>query len=277
MFELPEVETVRRDLERELVGKKIKKVEAESMRCLSRYKNRRSFTSQFDMAKITSVSRTGLYITIGLDSDSVLVISLGSTASLRRNTNKEPSEDGTEIVITFTQHGQLRMLDTEGTGEMFIVDADSLAAEVPEIETYGIDPVEEPMSWTVFGRLLLGRSVRLKTLLTDPTFVVGIGPIYSDEILFHAGLRYDRESDTLSSQEIRRLHRAVVGTMHDALKYRGTSVPERPFVDVHGEPGEFVDHLEVWGRAGELSSRSRTPIKRVKFSGAWAYFCETQV
>ena len=277
MYELPEVETIRRDLERELVGKKIKTVAAESMRCLGRYKSRKSFTSQFDIAKITGVSRVGLYITIGLDNDSTLVVSLGSTGSLRRHTNREKVDDGTEIVITFTQHGQLRLVDTEGTAEMFIVDADSLAAEVPEIEGYGIDPVDEPMSWTVFGRLLLARSVKLKTLITDPTFAVGIGPIYSDEILFHAGLRYDRESDTLSSQEIRRLHRAVVGTMHDALKYRGTSVPERPFVDVHGASGEFADHLEVWGRAGELSSRSRMPIKRVKFGGGWTYFCDTQV
>jgi formamidopyrimidine-DNA glycosylase len=277
MYELPEVETIRRDLDRELVGKKIKSVTADSMKCLGRYKSRKSFTSQFDLAKITGVHRVGLYITIDLDNDSRLVVSLGSSGILRRNTNRDKVEDGTEIVITFTQHGQLRLIDAKGTAEMFIVDSDSLAAELPEIESYGIDPVDEPMSWTVFGRLLLGRSVKLKTLLMDPTFVVGIGPIYSDEILFHAGLRYDRLSDTLSSQEIRRLHRAVVGTMHDALKYRGTSVPERPFSDVHGNRGEFVDHLEVWGRAGELSSRSRTPIKRVKFGGEWTYFCETQV
>jgi formamidopyrimidine-DNA glycosylase len=277
VFELPEVETIRRDLDRELVGKKIKSVTAESMRCLGRYKSRKSFTSQFDLPKVNGVSRVGLLITIELDSDALLVVSLGSSGSLRRNTNRDAVEDGTEVIITFTQHGQLRLLDSEGTAEMFIVDADSLAAELPEIDHYGIDPIEETMSWTVFGRLLLGRSVKLKTLLTDSSFVIGIGSIYADEILFQAGVRHDRLSDTLSSQEIRRLHRSLVGTMHDALKYRGTSVPSRPFVDVHGKPGEFSDHLEVWGRAGDLSSRSRMPIKRVKFAGDWTYFCDTQV
>ncbi|MFQ5557757.1 MAG: Fpg/Nei family DNA glycosylase [Acidimicrobiales bacterium] len=277
MYELPEVETVRRDLERELVGKKVKIVTAESMRCLHRYNNRKSFTAQLEGTKITGVSREGLFITIGLDADSLLVIDLGSTASLRRATNKARVDDGTEVVITFTQHGQLRFVDSEGTGEMFVVDADSLAGEVPEIEVYGIDPVNEPMSWTSFGRLLLERSVKLKTLLTDPTFVIGIGPIYADEILFHAGLRHDRDSDTLSSQEIRRLHRSLVGTLHDALKYRGTSLPERPFVDPFGNPGSYADHLEVWGRDGELSSRSRLPIKKVKFQGSPTYYCDTQV
>ncbi len=277
MYELPEVETLRRDLEREVVGKKIKTVSAESMKLLRRYNNRKAFTSQLEGTKITSVGRAGLLITIGVDDDTLLVVDLGDTVSLRRAANRDPVEPGTEVVIAFTQHGQLRVVDPEGTGELFVVDRDALVDEVPEIDELGFDPIEEPISWTAFGRQVLARRTKLKTLLTDPTFVVGVGDIYADEILFHAGLRYDRMSDTLSSQEIRRLHRALVGTIHDAVKYRGTSVPERPFVDIFGKEGSYGDHLEVWGRAGELSSRSRAPIKRAKFGGTWTYYCETQV
>lgn len=277
MFELPEVETVRRDLDRELVGKKIKEVEASSMKVLGRYKNRKAFTTQLAGAKITGVGRRGLYLTIELDGESVLVVDLGSSGSLRRNANRDAVDPDTEIIITFTQHGQLRLLDGDGTAQVFVVDKESLADECPELDSLGLDPVDEPVSWTAFGRELLQRDGKLKTLLTDPTFVVGVGDIYADEILFHAGLRHDRPSNVLSSQEIRRLHRALVGTLHDAIKYRGTSVPERPFVDVFGNPGEYGEHLEVWGRHGELSSRSRSPIIRVKFGGSWTYYCETQV
>ncbi len=277
MFELPEVETVRRDLDRELVGKKVKTVEAMSMKVLGRYKNRKAFTSQLDGTKITGVTRRGLYLAIELDAESVLVVDLGSTGSLRRNANKDAVDPDTEVVITFTQHGQLRLLDAEGTAQMFVVDADSLADELPDLDLLGLDPVEEPVSWTAFGRQLLQREVKLKTLLTDPQFLVGISNIYADEILFHAGLRFDRLSNSLSSQEIRRLHRAIVGTLHDAIKYRGTSVAERPFIDPFGNPGEYAEHLEVWGRQGDLSSRSRSPILRTKFGGKWTYYCETQV
>jgi formamidopyrimidine-DNA glycosylase len=84
-------------------------------------------------------------------------------------------------------------------------------------------------------------------------------------------------SDSLSSQEIRRLHRALVGKLHDAIKYRGTSLEDRPFLDPAGNPGEFAEHLEVYGKHGDLSGRSRLPIQRVKFGGQWTYFCETQV
>ncbi len=277
MFELPEVETVRRDLDRDLVGKKVKDAAAMSMKVLGRYKNRKAFTSQLEGMKITAVERRGLFITIVLDGDSTLVVDLGSTGSLRRHANKDPIDPDTEIVITFTQHGQLRLLDAQGTASAFVVDTDALADEIPELDGYGLDPVDEPVSWTAFGRTLLQTHTKLKTLLTDSSFVVGIGDIYADEILYHAGLRHDRFSDSLSSQEIRRLHRSLVGTLHDAIKYRGTSVEARPFVDPFGQPGEYATHLEVWGKHGDLSGRSRLPIKRVKFAGSWTYYCDTQV
>ena len=277
MYELPEVETVRRDLDRDLSGKKVKDADAMSMKTLGRYKNRKAFTSQLEGMKIERVERRGLYLAIVLDGDSTLVVDLGSTGSLRRHANKDEMDPATEIVITFTQHGQLRLLDAEGTAQAFVVDTDALADELPELDGYGLDPVEEPISWTTFGRSLLSHQTKLKTLLTDPSFVVGIGDIYADEILFHAGLRHDRLSDSLSSQEIRRLHRALVGTLHDAIKYRGTSVDARPFIDPFGQPGEYGDHLEVWGKHGDLSGRSRLPIERVKFGGSWCYYCTTQV
>ncbi|MEM9466629.1 MAG: DNA-formamidopyrimidine glycosylase family protein [Actinomycetota bacterium] len=277
VFELPEVETVRRELDRDLVGKKVKSVEAMSMKVLGRYKNRKAFTAQLDDMKITQVTRRGLYILIVLDGDSTLVVNLGGSGSLRRNANKDAQDPDTEVVITFTQHGQLRLIDGEGTAEMFVVDTDAVAEEIPALEDHGLDPVDEPVSWTAFGRALLQRNTKLKTLLMDDTFVVGIGNLYADEILYEAGLRFDRVSDSLSSQEIRRLHRALVGTLHDAIKYRGTSLPDRPFVDPFGVAGDFSEHLAVYGKHGDLSSRSRLPIQRVKFGGAWTYFCETQV
>ena len=247
------------------------------MKCLRRYHTRKAFTSQLEGAKITDVRRVGLYVVIELSTELLLVLSLGSSGSPRRNANKHPKVAGTEVVISFTQYGQLRFVDTEGTGQLFVVPAEEFLSAVPEVTGYGLDPVATPISWTEMGRLLLQRDTKLKTLITDDNFVVGIGDIYADEILFEAGLRFDRVSNTLSTQEIRRLHRSLVGTMHDAMKYRGTSVPDRPFLDPFGQPGGYAGHLKVWGRHGELSERSRTPIKRTKFRGTWTYYCDTQV
>ena len=105
---------------------------------------------------------------------------------------------------------------------------DAVAEDAPELASIGLDPVADPVSWTSFARVLLARTVKLKALLMDPQVVAGIGPIYSDEILWEAGLRYDRISSELSSQEIRRLFRALVETLHDAVKHRGTTVDDYP-------------------------------------------------
>ncbi len=247
------------------------------MKCLSRYESQEEFAAQLVGHKIADVRRAGLYLLIEFESGSLLVLSLGSTGSPRRNPNRDPRVDGTEVVISFTQFGQLRFVDAVGTGQLFVVPADGLRQALPETSKYGLDPITDPISWTELGRQMLQRKHKLKALLTDKSFVVGIGNVYADEILFEAGLRYDRICNSLSTQEIRRLHRSLVGTIHEAMKYRGTSLPVRPFVDVHGKPGAYANHLKVWGKHGKLSERSRLPIKRVKFRSIWTYYCDTQV
>ena len=84
------------------------------------------------------------------------------------------------------------------------------------------------MSWVDFGQRSCGASsMKLKAFLTDQTIIAGIGNIYTDEILFDAGLRYDRDTDTLSTQEIRRLYRSLVEILHEAIKYGGSTLGRR--------------------------------------------------
>ncbi len=275
MRELPEIETYRRDLERDVVTKKIKSADAESMALLPRYNNRKSFFSKLTGLKIASVERRGKHLVLNLDNDESLVITLGETGRLRRNANKDAVEDGTEIVITFTQHGALRIIDTEGDAEVFVCATDELDDELKLDE--GLDPIDDTISWTQFGDLLVRHDMKLKDLLTDPSIIVGLGDIYSDEILFAAGLRYDRMSSTLSTQEIRRLYRGLVETMHDAVKYRGTTLEGEDYTDLSGESGAYIDHIQVYGKEGELSPRSRAPIVRTKYGKRWVYYCDTQM
>ena len=108
----------------------------------------------------------------------------------------------------------------------------------------------------------------------DPEVVAGIGPIYSDEILWEAGLRYDRISSELSSQEIRRLFRALVETLHEAVKHRGTTVDDCPFVDLYGKPGDYQGELKVYGREGEPCRRCRAPIAKARFANRPLYYCD---
>ncbi len=195
-----------------------------------------------------------------------------------RNANQDEIHKRTAFVLGFTQHGQLRLVDINADASVSLHETESVLEDRPELGEMGLDPIEQPISWTDFGRLLHSHEEKLKTLLVDESFVVGLGPMYADEILFNAGLRFDRLSNSLSTQEIRRLYRALVETLHDAVKYRGSTVEGSAYLDVFGEPGSYQEHHAVYQKDGELSPRNRKPISKTKFAGEWTYFCaESQV
>jgi formamidopyrimidine-DNA glycosylase len=274
MPELPEVETIRRELDKEVVGKKIKDVDVETMRAVRRHPNKKNFADRLVGAKLTGLKRRGKWLVFALDTDEVLVVHLGMSGQLRRQANKDAIAKHTHVVLTFTQKGQLRFVDPRTFGEMFVTSPDELEGEVTELRDLGFDPVDTPMSWTAFGERLYQREVKLKTLLMDQKFMAGIGNIYSDEILFQAGLRHDRLSNSLSTQEVRRLYRAVVETLHDAIKYGGSTLADGGYVDVFGEPGSYQEHHEVYARDGEPCRRCRAPIQKVKLNKRTHYYCE---
>jgi formamidopyrimidine-DNA glycosylase len=275
MPELPEVEVVRRDLEREVVGKKIKSVDVDGMRSIRRYRQRKLFTSELDGRKITAVSRRGKYLILKLDDGNALVVHLGMSGQLlRAKTAREAVPKHTHVTITFTQGGQLRFVDPRTFGEMFVSPFDGLDQDVDELAHLGLDPLESAMSWDYFGELVAQRHVKLKTALMDQKFLAGIGNIYSDEILFTAGLRWDRMSDSLSPEEVRRLYRALVETLQDAVKYRGSSLADEQYVDLFGKKGEYQLHHKVYAREGQACKRCRHMIVREKAGGRSTFFCE---
>ena len=140
MPELPEVETIRRELERDIVGLRVKDVEVNDTRSIRRHGKKAPFVKLLDGAKVTQVNRRGKYLVVNLDTGSVLVIHLGMSGQLRRNAAKDATETHTRVVLTFTQKGQLRFIDPRKFGEMFVVDADAVDDEVPELAAPRLRP-----------------------------------------------------------------------------------------------------------------------------------------
>jgi formamidopyrimidine-DNA glycosylase len=273
MAELPELETVRRELEKEAVGKRFKAPEVTGTK-VARHNGKKDFQARLEGAKVKSVDRKGRHLVGNLDNGELLVLDLGDSGRLEKVAPKSTPPKGTSVVFSFTQGGQIRLVDPSGTAQAFVVASDALSDEVPAIASGGLDPVADAVSWTSFARVILARSTKLKALLMDPEVVAAIGPIYSDEILWEAGLRHDRISNELSSQEIRRLFRALVETLHEAVKHRGTTVDDFPFVDLYGKPGDYQDELKVYAREGEPCRRCRAPIAKARFSNRPLYYCE---
>ncbi len=273
MPELPEVEVVRRDLERDVVGRRVKAVEVDAMRSVRRHHNRKQFISRLEGKKITGVERRGKYLLLRLEGNDVLVIHLGMSGQLlRAKTSRETKPKHLHVIITFQQGGQLRFVDPRTFGEMFVTQVDELS-KVSELSHLGIDPLEHAVSWEEFWSLITQKHAKLKTLLMDQKFMAGIGNIYSDEILWGAGLRWDRMSDSLSAQEVRRLYRSMVEVLQDAVKYRGSSLADEQYVDLFGKPGEYQLHHKVYAREGETCRRCRQIIVRERVGGRSTYYC----
>lgn len=274
MAELPEVETIRRQLEREVVGRKVKTVEVHDTKVIPRHSTKKQFAAQLEGAKLKSLMRRGTFLIFTLDTDDRFIVRPGLGGQLRKTPAKDDLEEGTAVVIAFTQGGQLRYIDPKRTGELWLLTPDEVAKGVDEIELLGYDVVDQPVPWSDFANLVLNRSVKLKSLLTDEDLLTGIGAIYSDEILYDSGLRYDRLSDSLSVQEVRRLYRSVVEILHDAIKHGGTTMSSDGWHDLHGAAGGYVDYHQVAGRDGKACRRCRDTIVKAKFGGKNTYFCE---
>ena len=275
-MELPEVEVMRRDLERDVIGRRIKHAEVKgtrnAMRAIRRHAKRKDFTSRLDGRKIQKIDRRGKYLLLTLDSGDVLVVHFGMSGQFHRGTGRIALPPHTHVVLTFQQGGDLRFADPRTFGEMFVAATDELG-KIKELQHLAIDPLDQVFTWPTFQYLLAQRASKMKQLMMDQKFISGLGNIYSDEVLFAAGLRYDRVSDTLSSQEVRRLYRAIQETMQEAIKARGTTLEDEAYVDLFGKPGEYAAELKVYGREGLPCRRCRTPIQSVRISQRSSYFC----
>ncbi len=295
MPELPEVETVRGVLAREIVTKKIKLVHVTDGRAVRRHKTAKEFRDQLEGRTIKAVERLGKNIVVELDDAHHLVVHLGMTGQvLRAKSAKEPKPKHTHVVIAFTAGDELRYVDQRTFGELFVstppaedevaeiskyarlaIGGDGLRIrrQVPELAHLGIDPFEDQVGWDRFAAILRSRTLALKTLLTDQDIVAGVGNIYADEILFGAGLIYDRVSESLSAIEIRRLHRTITEVLTEAIKQGGTTLDDEMFLNPDGEPGAFQNYLQVHTREGQPCYQCRTPISKVVFHQRATYFC----
>jgi len=272
--ELPEVETLRHDLDKEVVGRKIKEVEVAASRVVRRHRHRPDFYQHLDARKVAEVRRRGSHLLVALDSGDILVVTLGATGRLLRERSAAPLERHTDAVITFTTGGGLRVLGLPPDGELFVLgagDPEGLASLAPA----ALDPLVDAVAWPSFGALVTAGHKPLRALLTSGALIAGIGPVYADEILWASGLRYDHDAGSLRAQEVRRLHRAVQEILQEAVRLRGSSLGDDPWLDLHGNKGEYQQRLRAYRRDGQPCQRCRTPLiaEPLAQDGDVTYYC----
>ena len=254
MPELPEIETLRRGLERETVGRRVKSVDVLVAKATNRNGSRKAFQAPARGRQDQAASiAAGPCSCSALDTGELLVFDVGETGTLVRAAPKDDTPKDTAARRSRSPRAASCGWRIPRRGPRRSWSRPSCCSRrCRRSAELGLDPVASPVSWTAFAQSLVNRrSEKLKALLLDPTFVVGLGGLYADEILYDAGLRPDREVSTVSTMEIRRLYRSLVEILHEATKHHGTSTDEHPFTDLHGKAGELP------GRAPGVGPRRR--------------------
>ena len=176
-------------------------------------------------------------------------------------------------MIEFTQGNQLRFVDPRTFGEVFVVDPARLAEDAPDLAELGWDPLEDPLPWGDFARLVLSRRQQLKALLTDQKTIAGLGNIYSDEVLHLAGLRYDRPVEHAHGAGSAAPVPAMIEVVHDAIGAGGSSLADEQYVDLFGKTGTYQLQHQVYAREGKACLRCRATIERTKWGGRSTFYC----
>jgi formamidopyrimidine-DNA glycosylase len=272
MPELPEVEVVRRGLERWVVWRRIDAVSVWHPRAIRRHvAGADDFAALLIGRRIDAARRRGKYLWLPLDSGDAVLAHLGMSGQLLVEPADAPEEKHLRVRLTFDDGGrELRFVDQRTFGGLAVVIG---GADVPApIEHIGLDPLDPEFDDAAFAARLRRRRTGIKRALLDQSLVSGIGNIYADEALWRAKLHYARPTETLRRGEVDRLLAAVREVLLEALGQGGTSF-DSLYVNVNGESGYFDRALAVYGREGEPCPRCGTPIRRDPFMNRSSYTC----
>ena len=273
MPELPEVEIVRRGLQRHVTGRTVDTVQLLHPRAVRRHlPGPDDFAAAISGRTITGARRRGKYLWLPVGDDAVLA-HLGMSGQLLVGDPARPLSSHVRARFTFRDGGpDLRFTDQRTFGHLAIAPG---GAELPAaISHIAPDPLEPGFDLTALTARLRARRTGIKRALLDQSLVSGIGNIYADEALWHSRLHGARPSETLTRGQIIRLFAAVEQVFTDALDAGGTSF-DSLYVDVNGQSGYFEQSLAVYGRAGQPCRRCGAPVRRDPFMNRSSYSCPT--
>jgi formamidopyrimidine-DNA glycosylase len=276
--ELPEVETVRRGIERRAVDRVIERVEVFRERTVRR-QGREAVIDGLSGARITAARRRGKYLLCDLDTGGILMMHLrmsGRVLVVAENTQRPPH---THVVMHLSPdvHGvrhEMWFVDPRTFGEVVVFDAADEARVAPELARLGPDPLVDGLDEARLADILRGRRGNLKAFLLDQHRIAGIGNIYADEILHRAKLRHDRLPTRLDAAARKRLLESIHHVLNDAVEKGGSTLDDTQYVGVDGDEGWFQTQHRVYDRAGEkcITCRKARIVRRI-VAGRSTCFC----
>jgi formamidopyrimidine-DNA glycosylase len=276
MPELPEVETVARDLRPRLVGAEIIGVRSSWARTL-RNADAESFAAAVTGRTVDAVGRRAKLLVVGLSGGIALTIHLKMTGQLFVVPSTTPDDPYVRLVLELDGGRELRFRDIRKFGKVGIYERDPRTGELlverggaAVFAATGPEPLDDAFTLRDFRRRLRARRGRLKPLLLDQSFLAGVGNIYADEALWAARLHPLRPAASLRPADEARLYDAVRRVLAEAVERRGSSIDDYTAPD--GD-GAMQERLQVYQRTGEPCPRCGRPIRRIVVGGRSTHFC----
>ena len=280
MPELPEVETIRLQLDSVLKGLKITEIEALSQKSLI------GDPEEVKRKKITGVRRRAKITIIELEGGVFLAIHLKLTGQLiyRQGQSNQYCEqkDGpfavcelpnkfTRVIITFNNGGKLYFNDLRIFGWIKVI------KDVKEIgeEKLGPEANDEVSFSLEYFKSILGKTKKpVKLVILDQEKLAGVGNIYANESLFMAGILPTRPSNSLTAEEIKRLRDSIIKVLNEAIGHKGSSDNDEAYRQITGEKGTHQNYILVYGKKGQRCPKCGGEIKRIALGGRGTFFCE---
>ncbi|MCH5584381.1 DNA-formamidopyrimidine glycosylase [Shimazuella sp. AN120528] len=271
MPELPEVETVRRTLSSLIVGKTIREVTVSLPRIIRKPDDIKEFADKLAGTTITSVDRRGKFLKLFAD-PYVLVSHLRMEGKYRMAKSTDPVEKHDHVIFHFTDGTELRYKDVRqfGTMDLFLRGEEDNDAPLGKL---GPEPLSDEFTRQWFQSQLSKKTTKIKALLLNQHFLVGLGNIYVDEALHRAKIHPERAAKSLTKKEVSELFQAIRETLQTAIDAGGSSV--RSYVNGQGEMGYFQLQIKVYGRKNEPCYTCGNPISRLIVAGRGTHICNT--
>jgi formamidopyrimidine-DNA glycosylase len=270
MPELPEVETVRTQLEPVLTGRRFERVEIRDPRLVRPYEPA-EVAAELEGERVAAVERRGKYLIVRFESDRVLLIHLRMTGSLRHSGEGLDEDPHRRAVVRLDDGSDVAYRDVRRFGTWLVLEQGELA---PYLATrVGDEPLDALFTAARLGERLAKRRAPIKAALLDQRTLAGMGNIYVDEALWRARINPLRPAESLDRNELRRLHKAIRATLEAGIARQGSTLRDYALPD--GGSGSMQDEFKVYGRGGEPCDRCGTPIAKTRLGGRGTWFCPT--
>lgn len=271
MPELPEVETIASGLRPQLEARCITDATILYERVLDgEWNTPARFLDAVRGRSIVSVGRRGKLLLLQFDDGMGLAFHLKMTGRLFVYDSTEPAHKHTRLILTLDNGMRLFFDDARKFGYARLFSSQTLC-HWSFWQKLGLEPL--CASTESFVAAYHGRRGRIKSLLLNQGIVVGIGNIYADEALFRAGIRPDRQADSLSPEQMATLHNCVCAVLRESIAECGSSI--RDYRDAHGDAGAFQNFFRVYGRSGEQCIQCKRLLTTARVAGRTTVFCET--